>query len=219
MGLLFPPMRSACVRLDTAGWQKCPSCGSTKDAILEYVVAGHLHLLGVTESIRRHSEVSVLSPSGKGDTIDAKVMSEDQPLPTGLQLTSLDPVFREHPHEYLDRLRAQDPIHRDAELGRLFLTRFEDVREVVSNRSLSVDPRKAPAGSYYRRAVIGATPFEAFQPTMLHLDDPDHKRLRAIVTQAFTPFVTTLSLRRPTRLSALSYYLRSTCTPPITHVP
>jgi cytochrome P450 len=112
-------------------------------------------------------------------------MSEDPPLPTGLQLTSLDPVFREHPHEYLDRLRAQDPIHRDAELGRLFLTRFEDVMEVVSNRSLSVDPRKAPAGSYYRRAVIGTTPFEAFQPTMLHLDDPDHKRLRAIVTQAF----------------------------------
>ena len=52
-------------------------------------------------------------------------MSDKQPLPTGVQLTAADPVFREHPHEYLDRLRTEDPVHRDAELGRLFLTRFE----------------------------------------------------------------------------------------------
>ena len=44
-------------------------------------------------------------------------MSDKQPLPTGLQLTALDPVFREGPHEYLDRLRIEDPVHRDAELG------------------------------------------------------------------------------------------------------
>ena len=72
-------------------------------------------------------------------------MSDKQPLPTGLQLTAADPVFREHPHEYLDRLRTEDPVHRDAELGRLFLTRFEEVRAVVSNRALSVDPRKGAA--------------------------------------------------------------------------
>jgi hypothetical protein len=47
-----------------------------------------------------------------------------------------------------DRLRAEDPVHHDVEFGRLFLTRFEDVRAVVSNRSLSVDPRKAQPGSY-----------------------------------------------------------------------
>jgi aerobic carbon-monoxide dehydrogenase large subunit len=55
-------------------------------------------------------------------------MSDKQSLPTGLQLTAMDPVFRERPHEYLDRLRTEDPVHRDAELGRLFLTRFEEVR-------------------------------------------------------------------------------------------
>jgi hypothetical protein len=38
-------------------------------------------------------------------------MSDKQPLPTGRQLTALDPVFREHPHEYLDRLRIDDPVH------------------------------------------------------------------------------------------------------------
>ena len=49
-------------------------------------------------------------------------MPNKQPLPTDLELTALDPVFREHPHDRLDRLRTEDPVHFD--LGRLFLTRF-----------------------------------------------------------------------------------------------
>jgi cytochrome P450 len=112
-------------------------------------------------------------------------MSDKQSLPTGLQLTAADPVFREHPHEYLDRLRTEDPVHRDAELGRLFLTRFEEVRAVVSNRALSVDPRKALPGSYLRRILAANEPIEAFEPSMLSLDDPDHKRIRGLVSQAF----------------------------------
>lgn len=111
-------------------------------------------------------------------------MSDEQPLPTGLQLTALDPVFRERPHEYLDRLRAEDPVHHDAQLGRLFLTRFEDVRAVVSNRSLSVDTRKVP-DTVQRRVVMGDVSPGAFEPSMLQLDDPDHKRLRGLVSQAF----------------------------------
>jgi cytochrome P450 len=111
-------------------------------------------------------------------------MSDEEPLPTGLQLTALDPVFREHPHDYLDRLRAEDRVHRDSALRRLFLTRFEDVRAVLSNRSLSVDPRKAPDASR-RHATLGDLPPEVFQPSMLRLDDPDHKRLRGLVSQAF----------------------------------
>jgi cytochrome P450 len=111
-------------------------------------------------------------------------MSDKQPLPTGLQLTALDPVFRERPHDYLDRLREDDPVHRDTELDRLFLTRFEDVRAVLSNRSLSVDPRKAPDMGR-RHPVMRAVPGDDFQPSMLLLDDPDHKRHRALVSQAF----------------------------------
>lgn len=111
-------------------------------------------------------------------------MSDEQSLPTGLQLTALDPVFREHPHDYLGRLRATDPVRLDAELGRLFLTRFEDVKAVLADRSLSVDPRKAP-DTPRRRAMMGDVPPEAFQPSMLQLDDPDHKRLRGLASQAF----------------------------------
>jgi cytochrome P450 len=108
----------------------------------------------------------------------------DKPLPTDLELSALDPVFREHPHDRLDRLRADDPVYLEPELGRLFLTRFEDMRVVLADRSLSKDPRKAP-DTPRRRALRGDMPLEAFQPSMLNLDDPDHKRLRGLVSQAF----------------------------------
>src|SRR6516165_12479546 len=113
------------------------------------------------------------------------IMSDKQPLPTGTQLSALDPTFRERPHEYLDRLRAEEPVHRDTELGRLFLTRFEDVRSVLSNRSLSVDPRTATPGSFFRRILAANEPLATFEPSMLQLDDPDHKRIRGLVSQAF----------------------------------
>src|SRR6266446_3818246 len=85
----------------------------------------------------------------------------ERPCPTSspcrpaLQLTAIDPVFRERPHDYLDRLRTEEPVHRDTEIRRLFLTRFEDVKAVMSNRSLSVDPRKAPGTWYY--SSVGRT--------------------------------------------------------------
>ena len=95
----------------------------------------------------------------------------DKPLPTDLELTALDPIFREHPHDRLDRLRTEDPVYLDAALGRLFLTRFEDMRAVLADRSLSKDQRKVP-DTPRRRALRGDMPLEAFEPSMLNLDDP-----------------------------------------------
>ena len=63
----------------------------------------------------------------------------NKPLPTDLELTALDPIFREHPHDRLDRLRNEDPVYLEAALGRLFLTRFEDMRAVLADGSLSKD--------------------------------------------------------------------------------
>ncbi|MCL2428534.1 MAG: cytochrome P450, partial [Alphaproteobacteria bacterium] len=61
--------------------------------------------------------------------------AKKQDLPTGLALTALHPVFRETPHTYLDALREAEPVHRDRQFDRVFLTRYEDVRAVTSDRS------------------------------------------------------------------------------------
>ena len=104
-------------------------------------------------------------------------------LPTGMQLTVMDPVFRETPAIYLDRLRDEDPVHHDLELNRLFLTRASDVAALLKDRSLSSDTRNAGPGTY--GAMLGEFRSDGEERSMLMLDDPDHKRLRSLVTQAF----------------------------------
>jgi cytochrome P450 len=104
-------------------------------------------------------------------------------LPSGLELTALDPVFRENPAGPLEALRLSDPVHKDRKFDRVVLTRAKDVATVLNDRTLAVDPRKSRPGSF-SRVQLGVD--DGFQPTMLHLDDPEHKRLRNLVAKAFT---------------------------------
>jgi cytochrome P450 len=112
----------------------------------------------------------------------AKSKEQSTPLPTGLSLTSLDPVFRDTPHVYLDRLREEDPVHHDTQLNRYILTRYDHVAEVLRDRTMSADPRKANEGTFHR-TIFQIN--ENYEPTILTLDDPDHRRIRGLVTQAF----------------------------------
>ena len=54
-------------------------------------------------------------------------------LPTILQLTPLDPGYRADPHVALDDLRSRAPVHRDEVSGSFYLTRYADVRGLVSD--------------------------------------------------------------------------------------
>ena len=110
-------------------------------------------------------------------------MSKDEiAVPTGMALTHLDPVFRERPDEYLDMLRSREPVHQDRMFDRLVLTRAADVEAVMNNRNLASDPRKSRPGSFAR---VRQGVDETFRPLILHMDDPDHKRLRDLVVKAF----------------------------------
>jgi cytochrome P450 len=112
----------------------------------------------------------------------ANVADSTQTVPTGPALSALDPVFRERPHEPLAELRQRDPVHQDRVFDRVVLTRAADIGALLSDRTLSVDPRKSRPGSF-SRLQFGVD--ENFRPTLLHMDDPDHKRLRNLVAQAF----------------------------------
>ena len=110
-------------------------------------------------------------------------MSKDETeVPTGLALTHFDPIFRESPDEYLDMLRSREPVHQDRMFDRVVLTRAADVEAVMNNRSLASDPRKSRPGSFSREQL---TVDQTFRPLILHMDDPDHKRLRDLVVKAF----------------------------------
>jgi cytochrome P450 len=104
-------------------------------------------------------------------------------IPTGLEMTVLDETFRNRPHERFDALRAADPVHHDTMLGRVLLTRAADVAAVLKDRTLSVDQRNAAPDSIVQRLL--ADQDRDAPRSMLVLDDPDHGRLRRLVTHAF----------------------------------
>ncbi len=108
---------------------------------------------------------------------------EKKPVPTGVQLTVLDPAYQENPYPILDELRAAEPVHYDTQLNRYVLTSAVDVDAVLFNRALSVDPRKAAPGSFEANFVFVEHDRE---PSMLLSDPPYHTRLRKLVSKAFT---------------------------------
>jgi cytochrome P450 len=117
-------------------------------------------------------------------------MSDEQPqdpvnrVPTGLELTALDPAFRADPYPVLARLREREPVHHDDVIKRWVLTRGDDVDRALRDRTMAVDGRKANEGTYMR---MFAVPAGSREPSMLMLDPPNHTRLRSLVNKAFTP--------------------------------
>ena len=107
-----------------------------------------------------------------------------KPLPDGIALTPLDPTFREDPYPILHDLRERAPVHWDEPLKRWLLTRHDDVEFVLRHKEMAVDPRKARPDAFHRMFDPGVGVGE---PSMLFLDDPEHNRLRKLVSRAFTP--------------------------------
>lgn len=118
-------------------------------------------------------------------------MDDGQRLPQGEGLTARDDTFREHPDEVYDALRALAPMHRDAVYGRYFLTRFDDVDALLRHKAFGVDARKSLPDSYMRRVaatgVSGGQGETAYEPPLVLLDDPAHRRIRLLMSKAFSP--------------------------------
>jgi cytochrome P450 len=112
----------------------------------------------------------------------------ETPLPSIFELTPLNPTFRADPHVVLDDLRARCPVRRDETAGSFILTRYEDVRGLVSDRTLWRDPMNAEEAAVMQRrfadpSIEGLPRGET--TSILMLDDPDHARIRQPLTQAF----------------------------------
>ena len=118
----------------------------------------------------------------------------NEPLPTIIQLTPINPQFSADPHVLLDRLRSECPVFRDKDAGAFLLTRYADVRAIVSDTTLWRDPEVAEEAAVMQKALTdrpieGLTiPQDEYRVGILLLDDPDHARIR-------NPFVKALYRR------------------------
>ena len=109
--------------------------------------------------------------------------STGRQLPSGVRLTALDPDFREDPYAVLAELRRRAATHFDSELARLVVTNHDRVHDILRHKEMWSDPRKGNPESFSRFLL----PPEGEEPSMLLMDDPDHKRLRSLVSSSFTP--------------------------------
>ena len=108
-------------------------------------------------------------------------------LPGMFQLTPLNPEYRDDPHAVLDDLRARCPVHRDEASGSFILTRYNDVRPLVSDRSLWRDPIRAEQAAVMSRRFVDDLESETNRgesTSILMLDNPDHERIRQPLAQA-----------------------------------
>jgi cytochrome P450 len=111
----------------------------------------------------------------------------DTTPPRVLDLTPLNSAYRDDPHALLRPLRESLPVMRDEMAGSFFLTRYEDVRAMLTDLSLWRDPHRAePAAVMSRRLVEQSGPRAEGDGGMsiLLMDDPDHARIRTPLAQA-----------------------------------
>ncbi|MEE8301655.1 MAG: cytochrome P450 [Candidatus Tectomicrobia bacterium] len=102
---------------------------------------------------------------------------------SGVTYNPLSPRVYNNPYPKYAELRAKDPVHWSALMDSWVLSRYEDVDTILrDHKRFSSDARnRIPTRT--RRASIPS----ADDPSMLFLDPPDHTRLRALVSKAFTP--------------------------------
>lgn len=103
--------------------------------------------------------------------------SESNPkLPQGVELTSIDDVFRADPYKVLKHLRQRAPVLHDRELHRFVYTCHDDVKKILRDKHFYSDPRKANPGTFARE-FLGANLGADGEPSMLLMDEPGHRRL------------------------------------------
>ena len=101
---------------------------------------------------------------------------------TRVEFNPFLPEFHADPYSFYHRLRSVDPVHQTP-MGFWVLTRYDDVVMVLR------DPRFGRDGFEQMLAAVYGDDKESgrLPRSMLFRDPPDHTRLRALVSKAFTP--------------------------------
>jgi len=112
-------------------------------------------------------------------------MSEPEKIPSSImEISAFDPDARDNPHPRLRALRDNCPVSRDEAVKTWLLTRYDDVRATVNDRTFVRHPINAEEGSMTRMMVDPEDP-EGRRSSILFQDDPDHSRNRLPLVKAF----------------------------------
>jgi cytochrome P450 len=102
----------------------------------------------------------------------------------------LDPAFKANPYPTYARLRSTAPVHRTTlpdGRGVWLITRYEDVMAVLKDERFVKNWRQALTPEQLAQTPQIPEVMEPLSTNMLDTDPPDHERLRALVSKAFTP--------------------------------
>ena len=112
------------------------------------------------------------------------------PKTDALSLSHLQqPDIRSDPYPFYKKLREQDPVHWDEEMGFWVFTRYDDIA------ALYTDDRFSRAQGLMRGferlskedQQISQPVYHSFSKTVFYADPPYHTHLRGLMNHAFTP--------------------------------
>ena len=106
----------------------------------------------------------------------------------GLEFSAVNPAYSADPDTPLAQLRNECPVFRDDVFGSFLLTRHDDVRALLSDRTLLKDPEKAEPAAFimkFLQAEPEGVTYPSESGTILMMDDPGHSRVRTPLTKAF----------------------------------
>ena len=113
-----------------------------------------------------------------------------------------DPEIQKCPYDQYKTLRDDHPVYQDPNTGIYHVSRYEDVRYVLSNHELFSGNVRGRAPS--ERQIKVNNRFEERGwipgPTLISRDEPNHKQMRAMFNEAF----------RPARINQLDPFVEST---------
>jgi len=100
------------------------------------------------------------------------------------------PTFKANPHPFYTRLREESSVWRTTlpdKRTAWLVTRYEDVAGVLKDKSFAKDPLSAQDPEQRSKGPWVPGILKPLERNMLDVDDPDHRRLRTLVSKAFTP--------------------------------
>ena len=95
------------------------------------------------------------------------------------------PAFMEDPYPEIARLRREEPVHYVDAMALWYVTRHEDVKRLLSDVDVATPDRRA--WEFYEPAPEGTYTRWLADNNLLALEHDDHRRVRRLVTTAFTP--------------------------------